>query len=260
MTISPEIPIHLVTAYPEKENFFQSYMYHVPSGGLFITLGDETALPLRSMDTRELLGRTVEVSIHIQKPFLEVGFRGAITFAAPFEPGQTTRRIGIEFFRYENSKKNFLLDQLNALSETAQIPKRQAPRFPARLRVQFFAQMGKTAQPNLNIRSVTEEISLTGCSFHSVRAFEPGRKLRLKIHIPEQGSDLHTSQSLEVVGTVRWNNTDFSSRLIGIEFNLSDPNNPNAKAARQKLSEVVGHLQKEIETELLARRIPADWF
>lgn len=254
------MPVHLLTAYDEKENFFQNYMYHVPSGGLFVSLGDETALPLRSADSRELLGRTVELAVHIQKPKLQLAFRGAITFAAPFEPGQTTRRIGIEFFRYENSKKNFLLDQLNTLSETAQIPQRQAPRFPARLRVQFDAGKTPAQQGNLNIRSFTEEISLSGCSFHSVRFLEPGKTINLKIHIPKQGSPSQKPQCLDLLGTVRWTNQDFSSRLMGIEFNLNDPNAPEIKEAKAKLSEMVAHLQHEIETELLARRIPADWF
>lgn len=235
-------------------------MYHVPSGGLFVTLGEETTLPLRSLDARELLGRTVELAVQIQKPHLNLAFRGAITFAAPFDLGQPTRRIGIEFFRYENSKKNFLLDQLNTLSETAQIPKRQAPRFPARLRVQFDANKTDTHPGNLNIRSVTEEISQSGCSFHSVRFLQPGKTLNLKIHIPKQGNDSQQAHCLNVRGTVRWTNPDFSSRLMGIEFNLSDPHAPEVREAKEKLSEMVSHLQQEIETELLARRIPADWF
>lgn len=245
-------PIHLLASFADRDEFFQHYMYHVPSGGVFVELHEGTALPLLSRDARELVGQIAEVRIKIARPNLELDFRGAITYATPFMLGQNFRRLSVEFFAYETAQKNFLLDILSEDLEAMvnhQVAFRKHRRFPAHLRVQFEQRLG---QSGLRVVGRMEEISRGGCSFRTVRFLTPGEIIPLTLYWNEPTLSQKPA-ALQLAGKVRWSDpTNFARRQMGLEFDFGDARTQNAEPFLRRMIE---DLQTRCEADLLRRRL-----
>ena len=254
-------PFHFLAEFPTGDDFLCHFMYHVPSGGVFLFLPREKS--------HSLLGHIAEVRLIIQKPQINLFFRGVVTYCDPLSKNSLQSRIGIEFFRYENGQKNFLLDLLNEDLDSVKSHAhyfRKAKRFPLHLRLRFqcLAQGKRTLsqKSKMMVTTLTQDLSLKGCSFHSIRFVETGTPLTISLLLPKSKnvSDLtydipqepYDTEAFPFPAIVRWQDPqNFQKRMMGLEFNFE---NSQTIKSKKKLEKMLENTQRQMEDELLTRR------